>query len=86
MYIVLYNNGMKRIHTSTGRRIQNGAPFDWMLEKIMEDKNKGGLSPTINATDVSRHALIWYYKHLGYTTVPKEALEMLKIRGVDIDL
>lgn len=86
MYIILYNIVMKKIHSSTGKRIQNGEPFDWMLERIITDKNVGILSDKINATDVSRHAILWYYRHLGYTEVPKLALEMLKVRIEDIDL
>lgn len=88
MYIMIYTIDMKKIHSTTGKRkrIQNGEPFDWMLEKIAADKNVGILSEKINATDVSRHAILWYYRHLGYTELPKSALDMLKVRIEDIDL
>lgn len=86
MYIIIYTVDMKKIHSTTGKRIQNGEPFDWMLEKIVADKNVGILSDKINATDVSRHAIVWYYRHLGYTELPKSALDMLKVRVEDIDL
>lgn len=78
--------GMKKIHTQTSARIQNGAPFDWILEKIAKDKNNGILSEKINPTDVSRHAIIHYFRHLGYKEVPQEALDMLKKRIEDIEL
>ena len=86
MYIMIYTIDMKKIHPTTGKRIQNGEPFDWMLEKVVTDKNVGILSDKINATDVSRHAILWYYRHLGYTELPKSALDMLKVRIEDIDL
>ena len=86
MYIMIYTIGMKKIHSTTGKRIQNGEPFDWMLEKIVSDKNVGILSDKINVTDVSRHAILWYYRHLGYTELPKSALDMLKVRIEDMDL
>lgn len=86
MYIMIYTIDMKKIHPTTGKRIQNGEPFDWMLEKIAADKNVGILSGKINVTDVSRHAILWYYRHLGYTELPKSALDMLKVRIEDIDL
>lgn len=77
---------MKKIHKNQGKRIQNGEPFDWILEKIASDKNKGILSTTINPTDVSRHAIIHYFRHLGYTSVPQEALDMLKVRIEDLEI
>lgn len=76
---------MKKIHDRQGKRIQNGEPFDWMLEKMATDKNKGILSDAITATDVSRHAIVFYYRHLGYTKIPQAALDMLKVLIEDID-
>ena len=77
---------MKKIHNKQGARIQNGEPFDWMLEKIAREKNRGILSDKINPTDVSRHAIIHYFRHLGYKSVPQEALDMLKVRMEDLEI
>lgn len=86
MYMMLYYWDMKKIHRQQGKRIQNGEPFDWMLRRICEDKNKDILSDKINITDVSRHAIVAFYRQCGYTDIPKDALDMLKIRIEDIDL
>jgi hypothetical protein len=77
---------MNKIHDKQGKRIQNGKPFDYMLDVIAKDKNKGILSDKISITDVSRHAIVHYWRHLGYKQIPVGALSMLKERIEDIDL
>ena len=83
---------MKKMHKKQGGRIQNGEPFDWMLDRIARDLNQGILSDKINPTDVSRYALILIWRKMkdkgyeGYNTIPQAALDMLKERIEDVDL
>lgn len=78
--------GMRKIHSGQGGRIQNGDPFNWMLKTMATDRSKGTLSPDLNSTDMSRHAIVLLWRKLGYKTIPQKALDMLKERIEDLDL
>jgi hypothetical protein len=78
---------MKKIHKAQGKRIQNGEPFDWMLEQMAKERNeKGLLSDKLNITDVSRHAIIMMWRKTGHAQIPAKALEMLNVPIDDLDL
>lgn len=77
---------MKKIHSKQGKRIQNGEPFDFMLQQMAKDKNKGILSDKLNTTDINRWAIVTLWRKLGYKTIPQAALDMLKERVEDLDL
>ena len=76
---------MKKIHTKQGKRIQNGDPFDWMLQQMANERNDEGLlSDKLNMTDISRHAIVLMWRKTGHKQIPASALEMLNVPIDDI--
>lgn len=78
---------MKKIHTNQGKRLQNGAPYNWMLEIMAKERNELGLlSGNLTITDVSRHAIISLWRKTGHKEIPADALKILKIPIEDLEL